>query len=57
MIVVLDINEKFGRVLTLTAIGAEYPTLKVATHATDLTKVSHIVLDENGDWRDIPREN
>lgn len=56
MRVVLDINEKYGNVLTLTAIGAEFPTVKVSTHAMDLTKVDYVVLDEHGNWQEVPNE-
>lgn len=57
MRLVLDINEKYAKVLSLTAIGAEFPTLKVSTHATDLSKkVVYIVLDEHGDWREVKHE-
>lgn len=57
MRVVLDINEKYAKVLSITAIGVEFPTLKVSTHATDPGKARHIILDEYGNWLEVPRED
>lgn len=52
MKVILEIDDKYANVLTVTAVGCDGFQTRVATHATDLSKNSYLTLDKNGKWTD-----
>lgn len=48
MKVLLDINEKYAAVLTVTAMGHRVDGMDATVTAVDLKKVNHIRIDANG---------
>lgn len=55
MKVILEIDEAYAGVLSITAVGTSYLETRVATHAVDLSKNSHLVLGADGKWKDEGR--
>lgn len=50
--ITIEIDEKYAEILTITAIGRSGSVLNASTHACNLSKTSHIKIDENGKvWR------
>ena len=48
--VILEIDDKYSGVLTLSAIGSRAWQTWVSTTAVDLSKHNHISVDANGKW-------
>lgn len=57
MTVILEIDEKYANVLTVTAVGCTAFQTVVATHAVDLSKCNHLILDKNGKFTDWGKGN
>ena len=54
--ITIEIDERYGRVLTISAAGADnYSNMYVTTCAVDITKHNHIAIDYYGkltfDWK------
>lgn len=49
--VILDIDEKYATVLSITVIGCNNG-VDVAPRAVDITKYDHITIDENANWEE-----
>lgn len=50
MKVILEIDDKYATVLSITAVGVNGNSTDVSTWAVDITKHNHITLDENAHW-------
>lgn len=50
MKVILEIDDKYATVLSITAVGVNVGCTDVSTWAVDITKHNHITLDENAHW-------
>lgn len=50
MIVVIELDEKYAGVLTLTAIGSSPGQTNVSTTSADLTKHNLLRLGSDGNW-------
>ena len=50
MKVILEIDDKYASVLSITAIGVNDGGTFVRTGAVDITKYNHITVDENAHW-------
>lgn len=57
MKVILEIDDKYASVLSITAVGTSTFTTYVTTHAVSLQNHNHIVLDEDGQWTDRRAED
>lgn len=56
MTVVLDIPDRYGNVLTVTAVGVHTDSTQVTTVAVDLKKNTYLRIDENGKVHYAPKE-
>lgn len=50
MKVVIEIDEKYGNVLTATAVGTSGFTTWVCNGAIDLSKTNHVRIGADGKW-------
>lgn len=50
MKVILEIDDNYANVLTVTAVGCGAFQTVVATHAVDLSKHNHLKLGADGHW-------
>ena len=57
MKVILEIDDKYASVLSVTVVGTSPSTTYVSTHVVALENHNHMVLDENGHWTDEMAEN
>lgn len=48
--VVIEIDEKYGNVLTATAVGTSAFTTWVTNGAIDLSKTNHVMINADGEW-------
>lgn len=46
--VIIDIDERYASVLSVTAIGGNHSSMNVLTHAIDLNKCDHIAIKHDG---------
>lgn len=53
MKVILEIDEKYANVLSVTVVGRTAFKTVVATHAVDLSKCNHLILGKDGKFVDI----
>jgi len=59
MTVTLEISDRYATLLTLTAVGVTLEcglSINANCHSVDLSKHNYVVLDENGQWRDLKLE-
>ena len=52
MRVILEIDEKYANVLSVTLVGCAAFQTVVTTHAVDLSKCNHLIVDENGKFEE-----
>lgn len=57
MKVILEIDDKYATVLSITAVGVNCGGTDVSTWAVDITKHNHITLDENAHWTNGVTDN
>lgn len=50
MKVILEIDDKYAGVLSITAVGSEYLQTWVSTTAVDLAKNNLVILGNDGKW-------
>lgn len=50
MKVILEIDDKYANVLSLTAVGCSPLTAFVSTQVVDLSEHNHLVLGNDGKW-------
>ena len=50
MKVILEIDDKYASILSITAVGANYGSTDVSGWVVDITKYNHITVDENAHW-------
>ena len=50
MKVIIELDEKYDEVLTVTAIGSTGFTTWVSTQSVELAKHNHLVLGSDGKW-------
>lgn len=50
MKVILEIDDKYASVLSMTLVGLNNGSTDVFTGAVDITKYNHITIDENANW-------
>ena len=57
MKVILEIDDKYANVLSITAVGTSPFTTYVTTHAVALENHNHVVLNEDGMWMERRTED
>lgn len=50
--IILEINDNYSKILTLTAVGSDVFQTRVSTRSVDLSKCTHLLLREDGDWEE-----
>lgn len=50
MKVILEIDDKYASVLTITVVGTSPATTYVSTQAVALQEHNHVVVDKDGKW-------
>ena len=57
MKVILEIDDRYADVLSITAVGTSTVTTWVTTHAVALKTHNHLVLDADGKWTGMRSED
>ena len=53
---IIEIDEKYGSILSITAVGRNYFKTFVSTKAIDLSKCNFLSIGEDGEWTEELRE-
>lgn len=53
---IIEIDEKYGSVLSITAVGSSYLETCVATKVIDLSKCNFLSIGEDGKWTEELKE-
>ena len=48
--IIIEIDEKYGDILSITAVGINYLETCVSTKAIDLSKCNFLSIGEDGKW-------